>query len=206
LSVVIEGIVARLPDLIDALIGSTGDIVSALVAAAPEIAVALVEAVVSLIADLPELAAAIGSAFVEGIKSAAEAIYDALVDVFSSAWDAITSLFGGGSDSKDSHARSASSARTGAPDVATLLGLSALQRLPDLSEYARVEQEAQRRPAAGTTGQGSTARVQVVLNGRTVQDVLAVSDARGETTFRSQRASGSAKVGISRGRYNRYSK
>lgn len=195
----IEGIVDALPELIPALIGIAGEVVAGLVEAIPEIAVALVGSLVELLGSTPDIAVAIGQAFVDGIKNAAEAIYDALVGILESVWDAIAGIFGGGDSNRN--ARTAAS-----QSVNPLAGaLTAVPvRVPEV-DPVRVAEE-RRRPAAGTTGQGSAARVTVELNGRVLQEVLAVSDARGETTFRRSKSAGGAKVGISRGRYNRYAK
>lgn len=194
----INGIADALPVLLPALVSLAGDLVAAIVAALPDIAASLIISIVDLLTDLPELATAFGNALVEGIKGAAEAIFDALADIFTSLWESIADFFGGGSD------RNARTATTSAVPPIDLSGV--VVRVPQVEATRATREEPARRPAPGTTGQGSTARVQVVLNGRTVQDVLATSDARGETTLTRQRASGSTKVGMDRGRYNRFAK
>lgn len=50
------------------------------------------------------------------------------------------------------------------------------------------------------------ASVQIMLNGRVIQQALAVSDARGETTITRRGGTGGGSVGVSRGQYNKYSK
>ena len=140
--------------------------------------------------------------WLEAIKSAFSAIVDALSSIFSEVFDGLLSLFDG--DSKSSKSRTASTARTAA-DALGAQDLATVTPLRTTVEPVQARQEARPRPSAGATGQGSTARVQVVLNGRTIQDVLAVSDARGETTARQTRATGGSGR-VSRGRFNRYSK
>ena len=201
---IITGIADALPELIPALVSMSGEIATALVQAIPEIATALFWALVDLVKSVPDLAVAIGSALVEAIKSAFSAIVDALSSIFSEVFDGLLSLFDG--DSKSSKSRTASTARTAADALGALVDLATVTPLRTTVEPVQARQEARPRPSAGATGQGSTARVQVVLNGRTIQDVLAVSDARGETTARQTRATGGAPVGVSRGRFNRYSK
>lgn len=198
---IIVGIANALPELIPALVSMSGEIAAALVQAIPEIATALFWALVDLVKSVPDLALSIGSALVDAVKGAFDALVDAFTDILSAAWDALTSLFDSGDSDRKS--RTASTARTA---MGPLVDLATVAPIRVQAEPVQARTEERPRPAAGTTGQGSTARVQVVLNGRTIQDVLAVSDARGETTTRSARSSGGAQVGVSRGRFNRYSK
>lgn len=202
---IITGIANALPELIPALVGMSGEIAAALVQAVPEIASALFWALVDLVKSVPDLALSIGSALVDAVKGAFDALVDAFTGIFSAAWDALTSLFGGDGES-DRTSRKASTSRTASDAFGALVDLATVSPIRAEVEPTRARAEERPRPAAGTTGQGSTARVQVMLNGRTVQDVLAVSDARGETTFSQRRSTGGGKVGVDRGRFNRYSK
>ena len=200
----IEGIVQALPVLIPALVGLAGEVFAGLVQAAPEIAVALVKALAGLITDLPDLALAIGQAFVDAITGAFDAIVDALAGVFEAAWDALTSLFDGGDSTSRKSRSAASSARTVA-DMTGLVEPRGVNRSADF-ERARAAQDTAQRPAAGSLGQTVTTQVNVLLNGRAVQEALIQSDARGQTDARARRRSGGSRVGIDRGSFNRYSK
>ena len=148
--------------------------------------------------DLSELAKDLGQAFLDGIKS----VWDAIKDLFSSLFDGLRDLFGGSSDRTSQGTSMAQMA-----DIMALgRGLSGGPSLgSDLGLGGRAETESGSR-ATGPTIMGSTARISVMFDGRMVQDALVRADARGQSSVVTESRRAGRMVGVSRGKYNKFSK
>ena len=129
-------------------------------------------------------------------------MWDAIKDLFSSLFDGLRDLFGGSSDRTSQGTSMAQMA-----DIMALgRGLSGGPSLgSDLGLGGRAETESGSR-ATGPTIMGSTARISVMFDGRTVQDALVRADARGQSSVVTESRRAGRVVGVSRGKYNKFSK
>lgn len=149
--------------------------------------------------DLGEFAKDIGQAFLDGIKS----VWDAIKDLFSDLFDGLFSSDDGGSRSRTN---TGGSPMAGLADLAALAsGAGGLPAGLDLG-LGRGQEEGRGGRATGPMFVGSTARISVMLDGRTMQDSLVRSDARGQTTVVSESRRSGRIVGVDRGSYNKFSK
>ena len=150
--------------------------------------------------DLGEFAKDLGRAFLDGIQS----VWDAIKDLFSGLFEDLFSWGdGGGSSSRTS---AGGSPMAGLADLAALAsGAGGLPAGLDLG-LGRGQEEGRGGRATGPMFVGSTARISVMLDGRTMQDSLVRSDARGQTTVVSESRRSGRVVGVDRGKYNRFSK
>ncbi len=204
-------IIQGLPDLLPAFIGLIPDLISALVIYMPQIAWSLVKA---LIVELPkefwQMAPAIGWAIVDAIKSAWDALVEAVKSIFQAAWDAITSLFGGGGGGDQGAAYSgidyvpATMRMTLHPGEAVI---------PASRNPANRGRRADPGLAGGRAqvdgfmgGNGGGQAIQLLMNGRVIQDVMLEANSMGQTPKLSRLTRGVAgiKPGFDRGPFQKY--
>lgn len=214
---IISAFIQALPDLISAFItafiSSIPALIAAIIVASPEIIIALVDEliiqmpqiiwamIVEFIKQIPSLAESIGQAIWSGLQ----AVGDAIVGFFQNLW---ASLFGGGSD-KDK-----GSAYSGIEYVPATMRMTVHQ--------GEMIVPANRNPAGRGTGRsdpalaggrggvspGMAQQLQILMNGRVVEEVMLESDRMGQSTGLRQmvRTTAGVKAGVDRGRYNRWNK
>lgn len=233
----ITALIQALPEVIKAFVTLIPTLVVGMVEAAPEIALALVDGliiqmpqiIVAMIAEfvkqIPAIAVAIGEAIWEGIKNIAQTI----ADFFSGLWETIT-----GQKSKESKSDKPGAFEKGG-FFDTLLGgdkasaYSGMEYVPatmrvtvhpgeaiiPASRNAMGRGQGRSDPAlaggpqrASGGGGGEIRQLQVLIDGRVVEEVLLDSSQMGRSTglTRKMRTTAGVKAGLDRGHYNRWNK
>lgn len=195
-----RGIAESIPEMLPALLSAMGELIVGLMSSVGEIAGAIWDAIVEGVQSA-DLVKTLGQTFVDALASAWDAIVETLGDILSAAWDSIVDLFDGGSRSRTA-TRTSPAAQLG--DMLALSrsfgGLAA--GFEGLGLGARGGEETGRATGAGSLVVGSSARIAVMFDGRTVQDTLVRSDARGQTSIVSSTQRAGRVVGVSRGKFN----
>lgn len=197
-----RGIAESIPEMLPALLSAMGELVVGLASSFGDIAASIWDAIVEGVKSA-DLIKTLGQTFVDALDSAWDAIVEMLGDIFSAAWDSIVDLFdGGGSRSRTANDTSMA-ARLG-DMLALSRGLGGMfTGLEGLTAGGReADTRSGRATAPGPMVVGSSARIAVLLDGRTVQDSLVRTDARGQTSIVSSSQRAGRVVGVSRGKFN----
>ena len=234
---VISALIQALPEVIKAFVTLIPTLIAGMIQAAPEIVMALVEGLVvqmptiivamieEFVKQIPAIAVAIGEAIWEAIKN----IADAISNFFAGLWESIT-----GQASKESKDKKPGAFEKGG-FFDTLFGgdkasaYSGMEYVPATMRMTVHQGEmivpANRNPmgrggrsdpalAGGPSrsqpsgGGGGIQQVQVLVDGRVVEEVVLESGRMGQSTglTRKIRTAAGVKVGFDRGRYNRWNK
>jgi len=203
----IMGIADSLPMLIPVLINLLPEIITQLLVFLPQIISALFMAFfVELPKQLPAIIASLAMSLVEALKLAFDSIAKLLSDLFKSAWEALTSI-GSGGKNKDSDKGSAYSGITYVPATMRMTVHPGEMIVPANRNPQRAGDRADPAMAGmgGGGGGGGDLSLQVLMNGRVVEQVLLDSQKRGQASglTRQMRSTAGVKAGVDRGKWSK---
>lgn len=209
----ILAIAQGLPDMIPVFIELIPQLIAAFLTYIPEIVIALVKSlVVELPKELWQMVPALGQAILDALMSVWDSLTEIIGNLFKAAWEAITSLF-----SKEGEGGSAYSGIDYVPATMRMTvhpgeAIIPASRNPmNRGGRADMALAGGRVPAGafqGGGGQGSVQSIQLMMNGRVVEEVLLESTKMGHATGLQEkiRLAGGVKPGFDRGRYTRWNK
>jgi phage-related protein len=202
--------VQGLPDMLPAFISLFPDLIAALLTYMPEIVIAFLKALfVELPKEIWQMVPALGTAFKDAFVSAFDAIVETFKNIFQAAWESITSLFGGGEDKGGAYSGidyvPATMRMTLHPGEAVIPASRNPMNRGGRADMPLAGGRASVGAFAGG-GSGSNPTIQILMNGRVVEEIMQEANQLGQATMLTQktRKIAGVKAGFDRGPFQKY--